>query len=114
MASAPYLVIADSLFRDDLDAQARVLQGLITGIGFVGAGATLEVKSEEAVRGSATAASVWATGALGAAMAYGQLHIALLLAGIVSAILRWMTPLEEALEQDGAGDEEGERSEPAG
>lgn len=99
MASAAYLVIADKLFSPDPDAQARVLQGLITGIGFLGAGAILKIKGEEVVHGTATAASVWTTGAIGAAMAYGQLHIALLLTGVVFATLRWMTPLKEGMEQ---------------
>lgn len=100
MASAAYLVLAGTLFSPDLDAQARVLQGLVTGIGFIGAGAILKVKGEEAVHGTATAASVWATGAIGAAMAYGQIHIALLLAGIVFATLRWMTPVKEKVEEE--------------
>lgn len=100
MASAAYLVLAGKLFSPDLDAQARVLQGLITGIGFIGAGAILKVKGEEAVHGTATAASVWATGAIGAAMAYGQLHIAILLAGIVFTTLRWMTPVKEKVEEE--------------
>lgn len=107
MASSAYLVIAGTLFSPDPNAQARVLQGLITGIGFIGAGAILKVRREEAVHGTATAASVWATGAIGAAMAYGQLHIALLLAGIVFATLRWMTPIKEKVEEqaglDGTG-----------
>lgn len=52
------------------DSKARVLQGLMGGIGFIGGGAIL--KQGVNVRGTATAASVWSTGALAAAVAYAQ------------------------------------------
>ena len=104
MASTAYLLIAEELFSPDLDAQARVLQGLITGIGFIGAGAILKLKEEETVYGTATAASVWATGALGAAMAYGRLEIALVITAITFGTLRWVTPLKEVVE-DRTGDD---------
>ena len=100
MASATYLILANLLFSPNSDAQPRVLQGLITGIGFIGAGAILKVKGEEAVYGTATAASVWAAGALGAAMAYGKLHIAILLSLTIFATLRWMTRLKEKVEDE--------------
>ena len=50
-------------------AQARVLEGLITGIGFVGGGAILN--QEGCGSGTATAARLWATGTLGGAVGYG-------------------------------------------
>jgi putative Mg2+ transporter-C (MgtC) family protein len=107
MASAAYPLIARELFSPDPNAQARVLQGLITGIGFIGAGAILKLREEEVIYGTATAASVWATGALGAAMAYGRLDIALVISGITFATLRWMTPLKKEVETraglDGSG-----------
>ena len=98
MASAAYLLIGGELFTPDADAQARVLQGVITGIGFIGAGAILKLKEEETVYGTATAASVWATGALGAAMAYGRLDIALVISVITFATLRWITAFEKKME----------------
>ena len=51
------------------DALARVLQGLLAGIGFVGGGAIL--KQDDRVAGTASAASIWVTGALGAAIGFG-------------------------------------------
>lgn len=62
LASAGYLMLGNRLFGPDANAQARVLEGLVTGIGFIGAGAILKLRGEEAVHGTATAASVWATG----------------------------------------------------
>lgn len=104
MASAAYLLIGEELFSPSLDAQARILAGLITGIGFIGAGAILKVKDEETVYGTATAASVWATGALGAAMAYGRLEIAVLITAITFTTLRWMTPIKAAVEEQSGPD----------
>lgn len=105
LASAGYLVLTEELFRPDLSAQARVLQGLMTGIGFIGAGAILKIRREETVYGTATAASVWATGAVGAAMAYGRLEIALVISGITFATLRWITPLKKKVEGRVGGDD---------
>ncbi len=56
---------------------SRVLQGLIGGIGFLGAGAVIQ--SKRAVRGITTAAAVWVVAALGAACGLGQYPLALML-----------------------------------
>lgn len=74
MASCGFLMILDNVNGDG----SRLLQGLITGIGFVGGGAI--VKDGVSVRGTATAASIWAAGAIGASVALGRIEIALVLA----------------------------------
>ncbi|MFN0011981.1 MAG: MgtC/SapB family protein [Phycisphaerales bacterium] len=56
---------------------SRVLQGLIGGIGFLGAGAVLQ--SKRAVRGITTAAAVWVVSALGAACGLGLYALAAML-----------------------------------
>ena len=53
-----------------LDAVSRVIQGIIAGVGFLGAGAIL--KSPESVHGLTTAASIWFVAALGIACGTGQ------------------------------------------
>lgn len=58
-------------------AEARVMYGIITGIGFIGGGAILKEKGN--VSGTATAASIWNTGAIGTAVAWQRYEIALLL-----------------------------------
>ena len=65
VASCAYVLIAIAVVCPGEDAPARIIQGLMTGIGFIGGGAIL--KEEASVRGTATAASVWMVGALGAA-----------------------------------------------
>jgi putative Mg2+ transporter-C (MgtC) family protein len=72
------------------DALSRVVQGLATGIGFLGAGAILKVESERVIRGLTTAAGIWMTAALGVAIGLGLLGTAavgVLFAWIVLAIL---------------------------
>jgi putative Mg2+ transporter-C (MgtC) family protein len=58
------------------DALSRVVQGLATGIGFLGAGAILKLESERRVRGLTTAAGIWVTAALGVAIGLGLLGTA--------------------------------------
>ena len=92
IASCGYSLFALGAFAGSADAQARLIQGLITGIGFIGGGAIL--KDNGSVRGTATAASIWNTGAIGVAVAYGRYEIALVLSFINFATLRLLTRLK--------------------
>ena len=74
------------------NVESRVWQGLLTGIGFIGSGAIL--KTTDGVRGTATAASIWNTAAVGAAVAYDALDIAIALSVINFAVLRWLAPFK--------------------
>lgn len=85
---------------EDVDAQARVLQGVMAGIGFIGGGAIL--KQDDRVLGTASAASIWAVGAIGVAAAYARFDIAILLAAADFAILRFFTPLKKSMAEDSA------------
>ena len=71
-----YLLIGRSVFQGD-EAHARILYGMMTGIGFIGGGAIL--KTGNNVVGTATAASIWNTGAIGAAVAWSRFEIAIVL-----------------------------------
>ena len=51
---------------------SRVIQGVVAGIGFLGAGAIIKNKSEENVQGLTTAAGVWMTAAIGIACGLGR------------------------------------------
>ena len=85
VAACGYMLVGYGVL-DSTDAEARVLQGLITGIGFIGGGAILKSKGD--VRGTATAASIWTTGLIGIAVASERLEIALLLSAITFTTLR--------------------------
>lgn len=75
------------------DAKARLLQGLMTGIGFVGGGAIL--KTDDSVSGTASAASIWIVGAIGAATALGAWGYAIALAFINWVVLRAFVRLKQ-------------------
>jgi len=85
IAACGYTLVGFSILGTT-DAEARVLQGIITGIGFIGGGAIL--KSKGSVSGTATAASIWTTGLVGIAVAAGRFEIALLLSLMTFATLR--------------------------
>ena len=87
LAACGYSLVGMSVL-DSTEAESRVLQGLITGIGFIGGGAIL--KSKGTVRGTATAASIWNTGLIGIAVAFGRYEIAFLLSLINFLTLRYV------------------------
>lgn len=76
VAACGFTMLAGTVFESP-DAQAKVMAGIITGIGFIGGGAIL--KSGDNVKGTSTAAAIWATGAMGIAVGLGKLEIALCL-----------------------------------
>lgn len=76
VACCGYTLMAIYIFPAS-DPQARMMQGLITGVGFIGGGAIL--KTEDHVSGLATASSIWVTGAIGMAVAWQRYEIAALL-----------------------------------
>ena len=51
---------------------SRVLQGVASGIGFLGAGAIIKLNSEEDIQGLTTAASIWTVAAIGVACGLGR------------------------------------------
>ncbi|OMH33629.1 MgtC/SapB family protein [Motiliproteus sp. MSK22-1] len=78
VGSCGYILTSLSIFSGgDSESHARILYGLMTGIGFIGGGAILKEKGQ--VSGTATAASIWITGAVGAATAWNRYEIAILL-----------------------------------
>ncbi len=87
VAACGYTLVGISVL-DSTDAEARILQGLITGIGFIGGGAIL--KSKGSVHGTATAASIWNTGLIGMAVAFGRYEIAILMTLINFVTLRYV------------------------
>jgi putative Mg2+ transporter-C (MgtC) family protein len=69
---------------------SRVLQGVVSGIGFLGAGAIIKLSQDREIRGVTTAASIWLTAAIGIAAGMGMEMTAILstfLALIILALL---------------------------
>ena len=90
MASCGFLLVLGP--HPDSGDQSRLLQGLITGIGFVGGGAIL--KEGATVKGTATAASVWNAGVIGASVAAGRYEVGVILALLNLFTLRALLPLK--------------------
>ena len=81
---------------ESLDSRSRILQGLVTGIGFVGGGAILREKGS--ISGTATAASVWNIGIIGAAVGFGIYHVAVILAIVNFLTLKYLLPLKREID----------------
>jgi putative Mg2+ transporter-C (MgtC) family protein len=92
IASCGFMLIAAHTF-DDQQAFSRALQGMIGGIGFIGAGAIL--KNKDSVQGTATAAGLWGTGAIGAAIAWGHFEIAAMISLISFFTFKLLTDVKE-------------------
>jgi putative Mg2+ transporter-C (MgtC) family protein len=92
VASCGFIQAAETLTADTPEAMARIVEGLITGMGFIGGGAILRLK--DSVKGTATAASLWVTGAIGASVALGSLDVAVMLSVVTVATLWVMAPLK--------------------
>lgn len=88
IAACGFIQAAETVTRDSPEATARIVEGLINGVGFIGGGAILVGKAS--VRGTATAASLWATGAIGASVGLGAYETAIVLSIATFATLRFM------------------------
>jgi putative Mg2+ transporter-C (MgtC) family protein len=78
---------------------SRVIQGVATGIGFVGAGAILKRQDREEIQGLTTAAGLWLTAAIGLAVGAGRIWTPIVCAAgawiilrILNQVERWVAP----------------------
>lgn len=74
--------IETGLVQQSPDALSRVIQGVVTGVGFIGAGTILR---RPKVRGLTSAAAIWVSAALGIAAGCG-----LWLLGLIGALIAWL------------------------
>jgi putative Mg2+ transporter-C (MgtC) family protein len=103
VASCGFVQAAETLASADPEAMARIVEGIITGMGFIGGGAILRLK--DSVKGTATAASLWATGAMGTAVGLGSYDVAIVLSLITLLTLWVLSPLKTELVQEPDGEE---------
>ena len=75
------------------EAMARIVEGLIVGMGFIGGGAIL--RQERSVQGTATAASLWVTGAMGVSVGLGVYDVAIVLSLVTLVTLLLLSPDRE-------------------
>jgi putative Mg2+ transporter-C (MgtC) family protein len=81
----------------DPSAVLRTIQGIMAGIGFLGAGVILRDDSTHSVHGLTTAASIWVVAALGIACGAGQWAISTIAAALTLILLILGEKLEEKL-----------------
>jgi putative Mg2+ transporter-C (MgtC) family protein len=86
IASCTFLLVGETISGTP-KADPRLIQGLMTGIGFLGAGAIL--KRQKRIHGIATAASIWSTAAMGAAFAYRSYELAAILSFVTFVTMQW-------------------------
>jgi putative Mg2+ transporter-C (MgtC) family protein len=84
LGAALTLVVVGRLNMPIAD-QGRVIQGLVTGIGFLGGGAILKITDQRQIRGLTTAAGIWMTAAAGVAIGLGRIGL-----GLIAAALAWV------------------------
>ncbi len=87
-------VLAGTVYGMGSDALSRVVQGVVTGIGFLGAGSILKVAEEHRIRGLTSAAGIWMTAAIGVAVGLGMLGLAILAAILTLIVLSVLTRFE--------------------
>jgi putative Mg2+ transporter-C (MgtC) family protein len=104
LASCGFVEAVETLTRDDAAAMARVLEGVIAGIGFLGGGAILQ--NRRSVKGTATAAALWITGAIGVAAGLGSYDVAVVLAIFTMATLWIMREIKP--NENERGDDSGD------
>ena len=92
VASCGFVLSVETSIQQHPDGLSRIIQGVITGMGFIGGGAIL--KTDQKVRGTATAASLWATGAIGVASALHTYDVALIISAFTFVTLRILAPFK--------------------
>ena len=78
----------------------RVIQGMVTGVGFLGAGTILKSNDESHVKGLTTAAGIWMTSAIGMTAGLGQETSAILCTVFALIVFALMPRVIRAIEKD--------------
>lgn len=95
VASCGFIQASESIVAAHPEAMARIVEGIITGMGFIGGGAIL--RQSDSVKGTATAASLWTTGAIGASVGLGSYDVAVCLCMFTFATLLLLSPAKIGL-----------------
>lgn len=85
VAACGFIQATEGFAGADPGASARVVEGIVTGIGFIGGGTI--IKSGGEVHGTATAAALWATAAIGISVGHLQYDVAAVIAGFTVVTL---------------------------
>lgn len=97
IGSATAVLLISDFVKDDAQSVSRVLQGLITGLGFLGAGVIIREQRSQKIFGLTTAASIWSCALIGAAFGAGQFALGGLSLGAILLTLVIGGPLERLI-----------------
>ena len=104
MGAALFVLVPQQGGMDVAD-MSRVIQGIVTGVGFLGAGAIIKRHSEEDVQGLTTAAGVWMTAAIGIACGLGRETTAVLSTLLALVVLGLVPKIIDRRQGKAAGDD---------
>jgi putative Mg2+ transporter-C (MgtC) family protein len=93
IASCGFILATDAVVAGSAEARARIIEGIIAGMGFIGGGAIL--KHGDNVRGTATAASLWGTGAIGVSCALQTYDVGVIISAMTLFTLRVLAPFKK-------------------
>lgn len=93
-------VLAGSGYGMSSDGLSRLIQGIITGIGFIGAGSILKLDEKRQVHGLTTSAGIWITAAIGVAVGLGALGLAILATVLTFIVLSLAVPIENQIDKE--------------
>ena len=98
---AAIFVLVPSASGMQISDMSRVMQGVIAGVGFLGAGAILKQENDRVVKGLTTAASIWIVAAIGVAAGYGREATAVASTLIALFVLAVVNRFEKNIHKDG-------------
>ncbi len=99
-------VLACSGYGMSSDGLSRVIQGIVTGIGFIGAGSILKLDKERDIQGLTTAAGIWMASAIGVTIGLGSLGLALISTVLTLIILTFAGKIEFQMDKNQTPDDE--------
>ena len=94
IGAATAIILLTALPNFDSQSVSRVLQGLITGLGFLGAGVIIQEGTSQKIHGLTTAASIWSCALIGAAFGAGEFAVGFLSLGAILLALILGGPCE--------------------
>lgn len=97
VGAALFTLMSYELAAEGTGDPGRVAAQIVTGIGFLGAGAIM--RTDSGIQGLTTAATVWVNAAVGVAAGGGEYHLAFIATGVTLAALLVLSPVERAIEK---------------
>lgn len=95
VGAALFTLMSYELAAEGTGDPGRVAAQIVTGIGFLGAGAIM--RTDSGIQGLTTAATVWVNAAVGVAAGGGEYHLAFIATGVTLVALLVLSPVERAI-----------------